>query len=36
MSETETQRLTGRYEQKQTALAALKQSLLDPAFNGQL
>jgi len=33
---TETQRLTGIYEQKQGALAALKKSLLHQAFTGNL
>ncbi|MCP9841971.1 restriction endonuclease subunit S [Synechococcus sp. J7-Johnson] len=33
---TETQRLAGIYEQKQAALAALKQSLMHQAFNGEL
>jgi type I restriction enzyme S subunit len=32
----ETQRLTRLYEQKQAALAALKQSLLHQAFTGEL
>ena len=32
----ETQRLTRLYEQKQAALAALKQSLLHQAFSGEL
>jgi type I restriction enzyme S subunit len=32
----ETQRLTRIYEQKQTALAELKKSLLHQAFSGEL
>ena len=36
MSEPETQRLAGHYEQKPAALAALKKSLLHQAFAGEL